>query len=63
MEAGKKPTCTEDELPGYSWKKYDDGKPNKEEPVKVNDHGCDTTRYIVAKIDGTLDASKLVDFA
>lgn len=57
----KKPTCTEDEIPGYSWKKYDDGKPNKEEPVKVNDHGCDDTRYIVAKLDGTLDPSKLID--
>jgi PBSX family phage terminase large subunit len=61
LEADKKPTCTEDELPGYSWKKYDDGKPNKEEPVKLNDHGCDTTRYIVAKIDGTLDPSKMID--
>lgn len=62
LDAEKKPTCTEDEIPGYSWKKYDDEKPNKEEPVKVNDHGCDTTRYIVANIDGTLDPSKLVDW-
>lgn len=51
LDAEKKPLCTEDELPGYSWKKYDDGKPNKEEPVKVNDHGCDATRYLVAKLD------------
>lgn len=52
LEADKKPTCTEDEITGYAWKKYPDGKPNKEEPVKVNDHGCDTTRYIVKEIDG-----------
>ncbi len=51
LEAEKKPLCTEDEIPGYSWKKYPDGKPNKEEPVKLNDHGCDTTRYIVAHVD------------
>lgn len=51
LEAEKKPTCTEDEIPGYSWKQYPDGKPNKEEPIKVNDHGCDDTRYMVAYID------------
>jgi hypothetical protein len=31
--------------------KYPDGKPNKEQPLKVNDHGCDTTRYIVHYLD------------
>lgn len=51
--ADKKPTCTEEEIAGYAWKKYDDGKPNKEEPVKLNDHGCDTTRYLVYKLDGS----------
>lgn len=51
LEEAKKPVCTEDEMPGYSWKRYEDGKPNKEEPVKINDHGCDTTRYIVMQID------------
>ena len=63
LEADKKPTCTEDEIPGYSWKKYDDGKPNKEEPVKVNDHGCDGTRYLALKLDGTPNAADLVSFA
>jgi len=53
LEDEKKPTCTEDEITGYAWKKYPDGKPNKEEPVKVNDHGCDTTRYMVAHVDLT----------
>lgn len=51
LEGEKRPVCTEDELPGYAWKKYPDGKPNKEEPVKVNDHGCDTTRYMVKHVD------------
>lgn len=46
-----KPLCTEDELPGYSWQKYSDGKPDKEQPLKVNDHGCDTTRYMVMYLD------------
>lgn len=58
-----KPTCTEDEMPDYAWKKYDDGKPNKEEPIKVNDHGCDATRYIVLKVDGSPSAAGLVGFA
>lgn len=51
LEAEKKPVCTEDELTGYAWKKYSDGKPNKEEPVKLNDHGCDATRYLVKQVD------------
>jgi PBSX family phage terminase large subunit len=51
LKADSKPTCTEDEIPGYAWKKYDDGKPNKEEPVKLNDHGCDATRYMVVHVD------------
>lgn len=52
LEADRLPTCTEDELPGYAWSKTPDGKPNKEQPVKMNDHGCDTTRYGVMYLDG-----------
>ena len=51
LDSAKKPVCTEDEIPAYAWKKYDDGKPNKEEPVKINDHGCDPTRYMVMQLD------------
>lgn len=56
LESDKKPTCTEDEITGYAWQKYPDGKPNKEQPVKVNDHGCDAMRYIVmhADVDNTI---------
>lgn len=59
----KKPLCTEDEIIGYSWQKYADGKPNKEQPVKVNDHGMDTTRYMAKHSENRVDPSKLVDFA
>lgn len=47
----KKPTCTEEEIPSYIW------NPEKDEPVKKDDHGCDTTRYTVAECDlgGTLN--------
>lgn len=63
LEAEKKPTCTEQEIPGYSWKRYDDGKPNKEEPIKVNDHGCDCMRYLVARVDGLPDVTKMISWA
>lgn len=63
LEYAKLPLCTIDEIPGYSWQRYVDGKPNKEQPLKMNDHGCDPTRYIVYRIDGSPDPTKLVDFA
>lgn len=46
-EAGK-PTCTYEEIPGYVW---DDAK-LKEQPVKIDDDGCDQTRYMVMYRDG-----------
>jgi phage terminase large subunit len=52
LESEKKPICTIDEIPGYAWSKTQDGKPNKEQPVKINDHGCDAMRYLVYYIDG-----------
>lgn len=58
-----KPICTEDEMPDYAWQKYPDGKPNKEQPLKINDHGCDTTRYLVARVDGFPSAGKLFSFS
>lgn len=41
----KKPTCTVEELPAYIWDIRDGGK-TKDEPVKENDHGADTMRYL-----------------
>lgn len=50
-EAGK-PTCTVDEIPDYIWDNTGAaGKAPKEAPLKVNDHGCDAMRYMVAKLD------------
>jgi phage terminase large subunit len=48
----KKPLCTEQEIDGYVWTKTADGRPVKEEPVKVDDHGVDAMRYAVAWADG-----------
>jgi phage terminase large subunit len=47
----KRPTCTEQEIEGYMWHKGADGRPNKEEPVKVDDHGMDAMRYAVRHVD------------
>lgn len=45
-----KPTCTADELPAYVWDTAP-GKKVKEDPLKVDDHGCDALRYFVADRD------------
>ncbi len=49
IEAGK-PTCTMQEFPGYVW---DPGAAlkGKEQPLKVDDHGVDCARYMVAHLD------------
>lgn len=46
-----KPTCLEEEIEVYSWAKDTAGKPNKEEPVDENNHGCDAMRYLAAYAD------------
>lgn len=46
------PTCTEDEIPGYVWARAQDGRPAKEEPLKLNDHGMDAMRYAVMYAGG-----------
>lgn len=48
----KKPCSTVEEFDSYLWSKTKDGKPNKEEPAKIDDHGMDAMRYIVMKLDG-----------
>lgn len=54
------PTCTIEEHPGYVWKISTDGR-MLDEPVKKDDHGEDTDRYIVEKLDliGKARATKL----
>jgi len=49
-EAGR-PLGLIGELPGYIWKPGVDGKPIPDEPLKDNDHSCDTMRYVVAEED------------
>jgi len=48
----RRPTCLQEELPAYVWPQGVDGKPNREAPVKSNDHGCDGMRYLVMELDG-----------
>ena len=43
----KRPVCTADEILGYVW----DDKAKKEQPLKVDDHGQDGMRYLVAQLD------------
>lgn len=57
----KKPTCTEEEIEGYIWNEAD-GRKKGEEPVKLNDHGCDTMRYACAWIERLTDEPELFPF-
>ena len=45
-----RPTCTKEEIPNYRWKIMPDGR-TKSEPVKQDDDGMDTTRYLVMHLD------------
>lgn len=51
LEVAHLPLCTADEFPAYIWQKVTEGKTNKEEPLKVNDHGMDAMRYGVMYMD------------
>lgn len=54
LSEAHKPTSTEQEMPGYVWQTTPDGRPDKEEPLKINDHGCDAMRYAVMYVDNPL---------
>jgi phage terminase large subunit len=41
-----KPACTLEEIPAYVW-----ADKQKEQPVKMDDHGCDALRYAIAEQD------------
>jgi phage terminase large subunit len=45
------PCSLPEEITGYVWQPAKDGRAAKEEPVKLHDHACDTTRYLVAQVD------------
>ena len=48
----RKPASTVEEIAGYVWAPPLLNRAPKEEPLKINDHGCDTKRYVVAQVDG-----------
>jgi PBSX family phage terminase large subunit len=52
LEAAKKPVCTVDEISGYVYPRGVDGKPNKEIPVDLDNHGMDGWRYAERSTDG-----------
>ena len=60
LEEAKKPISLLDEFPSYAWPTNNDGRPIKEVPMKVNDHGMDTIRYGVMYVD---NYSAGMDFA
>jgi PBSX family phage terminase large subunit len=51
LHAQKFPVCTEQEFEVYVWPQAADGKPIKEVPVDLHNHGMDATRYMVAQFD------------
>ncbi len=51
LSDAKHPTCTAEEWDGYCWQPDKDGKPVKEEPVDVDNHGMDATRYAAMHLD------------
>lgn len=56
LDAAKKPCSTEDEISGYVWDRGTAAqqageKPAKDAPLKLNDHGMDAMRYMVAELD------------
>lgn len=52
LVAEELPTCTEEEFPRYSWPTDREGRPRKEIPVDLFNHGMDDVRYLVAHVDG-----------
>jgi len=45
------PTCLEEEFDLYAWPKGADGKPHKEVPIDLYNHGLDAIRYAVMLVD------------
>jgi hypothetical protein len=45
LTTARKPVCTLDEFDVYQWGKTADGRPIKELPMDVNNHGMDGARY------------------
>lgn len=45
------PTSTVDEFPAYMWPEGKDGRPEKETPVDLHNHGMDDVRYLCNELD------------
>jgi len=52
VKQARRPTCTKEEFLTYVWHPSQLKREDKEIPLKVNDHGADTTRYAVVYVDG-----------
>lgn len=52
LASAHKPVCLLDEMEVYTWQLSADGRPVREEPMKVNDHAADAMRYLVSHVDG-----------
>ncbi|GAG52456.1 unnamed protein product, partial [marine sediment metagenome] len=57
-----KPWCTTQEFDGYVYPKSQDGKPVKEIPVQVDDHGLDCVRYGMMWLDRFLYGGPPIQF-
>lgn len=51
LAEAKHPTSTDQEFDAYAWPKGGDGKPIKEKPVDMYNHGMDALRYLVMWAD------------
>lgn len=52
LKDAERPTCLEDEIPGYVYAKSPDGRWIKEQPApKQDDHACDALRYLCRHAD------------
>lgn len=52
LKASYRPVSTAEEFPGYVYPLAGDGKPVKELPVDLDNHGMDAMRYAVMYVDG-----------
>jgi hypothetical protein len=51
LAEARHPVCTEQEFDAYAWPKGSDGKPVKEIPIDLYNHGMDALRYAVRWAD------------
>ena len=51
LETVRKPLCTEDEFPAYSWPESKATRSDKEVPLDLNNHGMDAMRYAVMYVE------------